>query len=290
MTISDETLTALADGELDAVEAARIRRAISQDPELAVRFAAFAETRALLSASGGESEAEAVPARLIAAAKRLGDAMAKNGSSLAGNAAPVRMPARAGGSDVSSPSPQGEIVRPEGRAGNDNLGAPRQRPRLAWPSAIAASVALAIGGTAGYFVRAVTTPQGATQTADWAPGLATSPAVGARLSELVTGETREFIESGSTAPLEITIVSTHRMDRGGICREFALRQVGAGGARQMRVACLTDKAWQTRLVVALPAADQFTPAGGNETADQFLEAAGSREVLTGDSERRAIKP
>jgi hypothetical protein len=79
------------------------------------------------------------------------------------------------------------------------------------------------------------------------------------------------------------------MDHGGICREFALRQVGAGGARQMRVACLTDNAWQTRLVVALPAADQFTPASGNETADQFLEAAGSREVLTGDPERQAIR-
>lgn len=202
MTISDETLTALADGELDATEAARIRRAIGQNPELAARFASFAETRALLSASAGESEAEAVPAQLIEAAKRLGGAMAKNSSmarnssSPAGNAGQARMAARPAGSGVISPSSHGEIARPEGTVGNDNVGASRQRQRLAWPTAIAASVALAIGGSAGYLVRTVTAPPGSAQTADSAPGLATSPAVGARLSELATGETGEFTESG----------------------------------------------------------------------------------------------
>jgi anti-sigma factor RsiW len=294
-TISDEALMALADGELDAVEAARIRRAINQDPELAARFASFAETRALLSAGGGDTEAEAVPEGLIDAAKRLGDALAKNdalakkSSSRDGNAARATMARGSEAMSVGSPSSRGKAVRKEASARNDNVSAIRQRPGLGWSIAIAASVALVIGGFAGYLGRSLTTPPGATRMAESAPGFATSPAVAARLSELVSGETREFTEPGSAVPLQITVVSTHQMDHGGVCREFALRQVAASGARQMRVACLTDNAWQTRLVVALPAADQFTPASGSETADHFLEASGSRGVLTGDAERQAIK-
>lgn len=271
-TISDETLMALADGELDAGEAARVRQAIDHDAALAARFASFVETRALLAAGGGEAD-EAVPERLIMAARGLGEALARNS----------RSPTGIG---VGSPSSQGDVTRPGGPARNDNIGAPRRHGRFTWPIAIAASVALVVGGFVGYLAGTATAQLTPTQTAASGPGLATSPALSARLSELVSGETREFTEPESAAPIEITIVSTHRMNQGGICREFALRQ---GGARQMRVACFTDNAWQTRLVVALPAADHFTPAGGNETADQFLEASGSSEVLTGEAERQAIK-
>ena len=71
--ITDETLMALADGELEPAEAARVRDALRRDLQLAARFASFAETQALLS---GESSAgaDAVPEHLVGTARKQGDA------------------------------------------------------------------------------------------------------------------------------------------------------------------------------------------------------------------------
>ncbi|MDO5529079.1 MAG: hypothetical protein Q4F71_06725 [Paracoccus sp. (in: a-proteobacteria)] len=49
MEYSDEDLMALADGELDAAEAARIEAAAKADPALAARIAQFRDTRAMLA-------------------------------------------------------------------------------------------------------------------------------------------------------------------------------------------------------------------------------------------------
>ncbi|SMO43884.1 anti-sigma factor family protein [Paracoccus laeviglucosivorans] len=48
MQIDDETLMALADGELDAERADAVRRAVDADPELQARLFRFTETRRLL--------------------------------------------------------------------------------------------------------------------------------------------------------------------------------------------------------------------------------------------------
>lgn len=50
MQFSDETLMALADGELSAEDAARVQQAVDADPELQERLRQFTETRRLLSA------------------------------------------------------------------------------------------------------------------------------------------------------------------------------------------------------------------------------------------------
>lgn len=50
MQTSDETLMALADGELSAEEAARVQTAVDADPALQERLRQFTETRRLLSA------------------------------------------------------------------------------------------------------------------------------------------------------------------------------------------------------------------------------------------------
>lgn len=72
MQIDDETLMALADGELDRAEAARISAAIADDPEAQARLRRFTETRArlrALSAQGPASQADdALIARIRAAA------------------------------------------------------------------------------------------------------------------------------------------------------------------------------------------------------------------------------
>jgi hypothetical protein len=65
-SVSDETLTAYADGELDAAEAARVRAAVAADPALARRLAALREAREAARAAYADVAREPVPAALIA--------------------------------------------------------------------------------------------------------------------------------------------------------------------------------------------------------------------------------
>lgn len=60
--VSDDMLMALADGELDATDAQHLRMRIAQDPDLAARYADFAQTRALLQDAFAP---DPVPDRLI---------------------------------------------------------------------------------------------------------------------------------------------------------------------------------------------------------------------------------
>lgn len=62
--VSDEMLMALADGELNETDAQRLHRRIATNPELAVRYADFVETRALMQQA---FPSEPLPDRLVAA-------------------------------------------------------------------------------------------------------------------------------------------------------------------------------------------------------------------------------
>ena len=64
MTITPEQLAAYADGELDDVTAARVRRALEADPELAGNLAQLTELRGLLAARFDPILDEPVPDRL----------------------------------------------------------------------------------------------------------------------------------------------------------------------------------------------------------------------------------
>ncbi len=44
MDIDDETLMALADGEISGPEATRLKARVTEDPDLAARYALFAQT------------------------------------------------------------------------------------------------------------------------------------------------------------------------------------------------------------------------------------------------------
>lgn len=65
-SVSDDVLTAYADGELDADEAARVREAVAADPALARRLAALREAREAARAAYADVAREPVPAALIA--------------------------------------------------------------------------------------------------------------------------------------------------------------------------------------------------------------------------------
>lgn len=62
--VSDEMLMALADGELNDLEAARLRQRLAADPALAARHQEFVRTRAVMQEAFPQ---EPVPERLVAA-------------------------------------------------------------------------------------------------------------------------------------------------------------------------------------------------------------------------------
>lgn len=66
MPIDDETLMALADGELDPEEAAHLSAAIADDPRTQARLRRFSETRARLSAMRADGPAAPADDALIA--------------------------------------------------------------------------------------------------------------------------------------------------------------------------------------------------------------------------------
>ena len=69
MTISDETLMAYADGELDAAARASVEAAIQEDPEIGKRVARHRALREKLQGTFSAVLEEPVPDRLIAAAR-----------------------------------------------------------------------------------------------------------------------------------------------------------------------------------------------------------------------------
>lgn len=69
MTISDETLMAYADGELDSATRASVEAAMHDDPEIAKRVAHHRALRGTMQAAFAGALQEPVPDRLIAAAR-----------------------------------------------------------------------------------------------------------------------------------------------------------------------------------------------------------------------------
>ncbi|CAA2158593.1 hypothetical protein MBRA_03859 [Methylobacterium brachiatum] len=71
--VDDISQRRLADGELDAGTAARVRARLGRDPEMTSRFAGLAEVRALLSSAPGQG-AMPVPNRLKASILKANEA------------------------------------------------------------------------------------------------------------------------------------------------------------------------------------------------------------------------
>jgi hypothetical protein len=69
MTISDETLMAYADGELDAAARAAVESAIREDPQIEKRIAAHRTLRLKVQAAYSAELSEGIPERLLTAAR-----------------------------------------------------------------------------------------------------------------------------------------------------------------------------------------------------------------------------
>ncbi|MGL5114409.1 MAG: hypothetical protein ACRC7C_03705, partial [Beijerinckiaceae bacterium] len=239
--VTDEMLMALADGELPMAEANELRSLIGVDPDLAERFALFAETAALLAPDSAADAAE-VPDHLRAAVLRMAnEAGATNGQ-------PINPLARfavvAGGAATPESAAQ-TSVQPV---------AARPPAARTWLMPLAASVALMIGGFLGYSLRGPTGGQGDLEIASSA-GART--ALAGALASLPSGETRTWSDAASGQRGTLAIIATHRMAGGGLCREAEITGSTDAG-KQTIIACRKDGGWRTQAVIANGGANGFT--------------------------------
>ncbi|MGK7755329.1 MULTISPECIES: anti-sigma factor family protein [unclassified Roseovarius] len=227
--VSDEMLMALADGELDGATADDLRARIEQDPDLAARYALFAETAASLRAAFAQG---AVPEHLVRA---------------------VRSTAITESQDRS-----GATVVP-------------MRRRIAWPLALAASLAIGIGF--GWTLQDRFAPAGA----------ATLEHAAAALSDVPTGQTRDVAGLGPARAL-----ASFETDQ-GLCRLISVQPVVSIPRRIL--ACREAGGWTVAVSVADGSGDGFSPASdaATEMLDLYLDTIGAGQPLDAASEAKILK-
>jgi hypothetical protein len=197
MTISDETLMAYADGELDAATRASIEAAMQEDPEIAKRVARHRALRqAMQGAFSGVLE-EPVPERLIAAAR--GQTAAAHGQTAA---------------------PKGGAVVDLAREAARRKTSPGQ-PRRWQPAAMAASLLLGFG--LGFLAWHGTT--GLMQ-----PGSGGGLVAKAALAKVLSSQL-----SDDRSPARVAMAHlSFRSKSGEYCRTFSLTGTDAGSGLACR--------------------------------------------------------
>jgi hypothetical protein len=216
MTISDETLMAYADGELDAATRASIEAAIQEDPEIARRVARHRALREALQGAFSGVLAEPVPERLIAAAR--GQSAAAHGQSAAARG--------------QSGAPRGAVVDLAREAARRKTAPRLQR----WqPAAMAASLALGVG--LGFL--AWHGPAGLIQ-----PGSGGGLVANAALAEALSTRL-----SDDRSPARVAIAHlSFRGKSGEYCRTFSLTGTDAGAG----LACREGNDWKIRALAESP--------------------------------------
>jgi hypothetical protein len=269
--ISDETLMALADGELAQADEMAVRGQIAVDPALAVRFAAFVETRMLLQrpVRATATTAEATPRRLVAAIMQHGADLRERGTDGARDDAP--------GMD-----------RP-GASDGDVLGAARSAREVLWRLPIAAAIAFALGGLVGYLAA----PRDASRDLAAAPGILAIPAaqlaVAEALDRVPSGGERSWSDKSSGLSGRVLIVSTHRINEATACREYEISYRGPSSGSVVGASCRRNDVWRTEIAVfrSDPEAG-FSPASGMSAIEQYLVDLGSPGPVSAEDEKVAI--
>jgi hypothetical protein len=235
MDIDDDTLMALADGEIDGDEAARLHAAIKSDPALAERYALYAQTAGLARQASLADPEAAVSPDLEARIR----ALAATTPPEAGNVVPLR----------------------------------RAAPR--WqPMALAASLALVVGLSAGMFL---------------APG---TPETGAPLLSAAVQERLNTLPSGAGITLadgrRMNVVASFTDGAGAFCREYEM--AAEGGQGHVGIACRDGADWSLRFAVATASqATGYAPVSSLDALDAFYAGAGASEPLSQEAERAFLK-
>jgi hypothetical protein len=246
--ITDETLMAYADSELDPATMAAIGAAVAADPLLARRAAAFAATRKLarqaLSAPLATNETASMEDRVRAMLSASGDAGRKS------TIVPIKLPGRQARIPAAAP----------------------------WRLPLAASIALLFGLGGGYLA--------GRPMQNSAPGLVFAgldpKAVGGALATLPSGQTMAVNNAG-----ELKAIASFRDKDGMLCREFefdselgsALVSVACrnGDVWQIRFAMETARS-----------SGGYAPASSLQALEAYLESTGAGAPLGVDEESSAL--
>jgi hypothetical protein len=248
-TITDETLMALADGELAPEEAVAVRSRISSDPDLATRFATFVETRMLLQ----EPIDAAAAATTEATPKRLVDAIHRH----------------------DAPRHVGGPVRTSATA--------------RWRLPIAAAIAFAFGGLVGSLVTSRDAGRGFVSATDIFSVPAVRSAVVGALDRTASGNEVSWSDPSSGLSGRVLMVASQRLNDGTACREYEVSYRGRSNGSVIAASCRHDDAWRTEIAVFRPDADKdYRPAGGAAIVEQYLTDLGSSGTLSNNDEKASI--
>lgn len=250
--IDASTLQAYADGELDALQAARVEAALRADPQLAAALQRLQRLQARLRAGFAPVLDEAVPPRLLAAAQSRPAAGTGHPADAAAEPAVASVP------------------------GTSRPAHARRRParRWGWPVALAAALLL------GVWITQRQAPQPTASTAlAAARGDAASGALAHALDQQLSG--------GEDAGVRVGL--SFRDRDGRYCRTFALRAGSAGlacqrdGRWQLQVLVPAPAPDGAAGDAGLRMAASATPTAVLQAVDARIDG----EALDADGERRA---
>ncbi|MGM0740145.1 MAG: anti-sigma factor family protein [Pseudomonadota bacterium] len=229
--VSDEMLMALADGELDSEQAVSLAARIERDAALAERYAVFSRTADALRAAFQQGD---MPNHLIAAA-------------------------------MTTP------VEPVGPEVGEAATVVSFQQRVAWPLALAASLAVGIG--LGWGMKGVTGP---TPT----PG---PNAIARSVSDIATGHSYEISGFGTAR-----VLGSFETEQ-GLCRLIAVDPTKGTNGRFL--ACRTGSDWRVALSVSDSHDTAFTPASeaATEMVDIYLHAIDAGPALDLQAELQALR-
>ncbi len=250
----DTLLMAFADGELDDEKSAEIEAAINDDKQLAERVAGFMQTRALAQEAMAPLADQPVPDALRASVLAM---VARNNAQTTANE-PVA---------------------------SDNVISIADAPARHFPRApmsqlaIAASIALVVGGVLGHYFSGE-------NIGPASDGLTTATLGNPELVRAI-----QTVPSGSEMNMDngarLRFIASFLSSDSRLCREFEIDPVG--GDTSVVVACSEDSQWQVRFqVAAAPSDGGYAPASSLATLDAYLEAIGAGQPLSTQEELKLL--
>ena len=268
--LSDETLMAYADGELDATENAAVEVAVQQCPEYQLKVAKFRATRAFVRQAFAN---EASPGRV----------------------APLAAKIRRGADYIPVVSGRGAAARPGVTGWRRRL--PAMAAQRSWPAAIAAGLALLIGGGLGWFTRGLPPHPPASDLIAFQEGNLLAQGALSNLLENASSGTRLQVHAAKAPAWQLEASFSFRARDGTLCRRYELTNDASG-----RFAGFARRGGAGRWIVHAQAQAQaqlgpkpsdgasFVPAEGDPDAplDAAIRAAMEGDMLTSPEEAGLI--
>lgn len=153
-------------------------------------------------------------------------------------------------------------------------GAARSVPawRSHWAMPVAASILAVVTGVGGFVAGRVSVPDSGSGSAE---------EIARILSKEVSGRDIALPAAGGT----LRLVSSFKDAAGELCREYELRTQAGSSAT---IACHADGRWGTRLTLASPLLDGYSPASAEETVDTYLGTISAGPALSVEEEAAAL--